>query len=160
MKTPDRRSVLSRPQNLKWTCALRMYNSEKRKRLGWLIKQNDVCELCNISISSDTLATGTLANISHVNKLLITVEQWDSVQSKQHCWQMLRKELWLVRHGGCFRIPQRAVSRSASWRGGPSRLWRNLLSHSQGNNGPAPGETGCLTCSSVRRSDWCVFPRL
>lgn len=39
-----------------------------------------------------------------------------SVQSRQHCWQMLIEELWLVRLGGCFRIPQRAVSRNASWR--------------------------------------------
>ncbi|TDG98721.1 hypothetical protein EPR50_G00203370 [Perca flavescens] len=30
---------------------------------------------------------------------------------------MLREELRLVRRGGCFRILQRAVGRSASWRG-------------------------------------------
>lgn len=40
-----------------------------------------------------------------------------SVQNCQHCWQMLWTDWWLVRVGGCFRIPRRAVCRNASWRG-------------------------------------------
>lgn len=76
------------------------------------------------------------------------------------CWQMLRDELWLVRRGGCFRIPHRAVSRGACWRGGLSRLCRNLFGHSLRNKRPIAREQGCLTCSSVRRSDWCVSSHL
>lgn len=67
----------------------------------------------------------------------------------------------MVRRGGCFRIPHRELSAAA---GGANRRrgdrGEEKPPHDHFPGGiavPSPGEAkGCLTCSSVRRSDWCV----
>lgn len=64
-----------------------------------------------------------------------------SKQSRQRHWQMLRAELWLVRRGGCFRIPRRPVSEERNLEWALSRLWGDLFSHSQENKGARPQES-------------------
>lgn len=74
------------------------------------------------------------------------------------CRQMLRGELWLVRCGGRFRISARELSAGA--RAGEATVASVRkpapASHSRRSSGASQREQRCLTCSSVRRSGWCV----
>lgn len=99
---------------------------------------------CELRIKRITCRTWTLANISHVNKQLITsVEQdfmhWAS-NAVDRCWE--KSCDWSVAVG----VPHSAKScrQKRELERGPSRLWRSLLSHSQRNSDPPPGSRDAL----------------
>lgn len=100
-------------ENSQGTSVLRVYNSEERNKLFLWTLHKKTHFLWFMHIGPHFPCQQTTDHTS-----------WARLRApnRQHGWQMLREEPRLVLRGGCFRIPQRAVSRSASWRGGDCRV--------------------------------------
>lgn len=108
-------------------------------RLGCFTGDDDKWYLCNLPCAywpASLMSTNSWSQLS--NSVL------QSEQQQQHRCQMLRGDLWLVRRGGCFRIPRRAVRRRASWRGNCRVSEEASTVTAQGSNGPPSGSRDAL----------------
>lgn len=156
-KRPNNISALSQLQDdrtLHGSSVLKMYNSEKKIKLGWLIQLN--YKLFTWKKKNISSGTCTLANISHVNKLLITVVEQDFIHRAGNtvdtCWGSSCD--WSVAVGvSAFRKELSAEAQVGE--GTVASVQTPPQWFPEGQRSIAR-EQGCRTCSSVRRSDWCV----